>query len=123
MLHGQRTANSYQPHTLCTAVRLLCGNTQTAVRLRRIGFAATGAITAGKMTYDLRRLRAHGLIERIPHTRRHIVTDTGLHHALLFTHAHDNRLGRHGADDRARRSTNAIPVGTGAAGAAAVIGA
>ena len=48
------------------------------------------------MTYDLRRLRAHRLIERIPHTRRHIVTDTGLHHALLFTHAHDNRLERHG---------------------------
>ncbi len=40
------------------------------------------------------RPRAHGLVERIPHTHRHIVTDTGLHHALLFTHAHDNRLGR-----------------------------
>ena len=49
-------------------------------------------ITAGKMTYDLRRLRAHGLIERIPHTRHYIVTDTGLHHALLFTHAHDHLL-------------------------------
>jgi hypothetical protein len=34
------------------------------------------------------RPRAHGLVERIPHTHRHIVTDTGLHHALLFTHAH-----------------------------------
>jgi hypothetical protein len=28
-------------------------------------------ITAGKMTYDLRRLREHGLIARIPHTRRY----------------------------------------------------
>jgi len=28
-------------------------------------------ITAGKMTYDLRRLRMHGLIARIPHTRRY----------------------------------------------------
>ena len=44
------------------------------------------------MTYDLRRLRAHGLIERIPHTRRYQVTDTGLQHALLFTHAHDHLL-------------------------------
>ena len=34
-------------------------------------------ITAGQMTYDLRRLRAHGLIERIPHTHRYQVTDTG----------------------------------------------
>ena len=49
-------------------------------------------ITAGKMTYDLRRLREHGLIARIPHTRRHQVTDTGLHDALLFTHAHDHLL-------------------------------
>jgi len=49
-------------------------------------------ITAGKMTYDLRRLRAHGLIARIPRTRRYQVTATGLQHALLFTHAHDHLL-------------------------------
>jgi hypothetical protein len=52
----------------------------------------TEHITAGKMTYDLRRLRAHGLIERIPRTRRYQVTDTGLSDALLFTHAHDHLL-------------------------------
>jgi hypothetical protein len=52
----------------------------------------TEDITAGKMTYDLRRLRAHGLIHRIPRTRRYQVTDTGLQHALLFTHAHDHLL-------------------------------
>jgi hypothetical protein len=49
-------------------------------------------ITAGKMTYDLRRLRAHGLITRIPHTRRYQITDTGVQHALFFTHAHDHLL-------------------------------
>jgi hypothetical protein len=49
-------------------------------------------ITAGQITYDLRRLRAHGLIERIPRTRRYTVTDTGLQNALLFTHAHDHLL-------------------------------
>ena len=52
----------------------------------------TEDITAGKMTYDLRRLRAHGLIARIPHTRRYQITDTGLTQALLFTHAHDHLL-------------------------------
>jgi hypothetical protein len=52
----------------------------------------TEHITAGKMTYDLRRLRAHGLIERIPRTRRYQITDTGLQHALLFTHTHDHLL-------------------------------
>jgi hypothetical protein len=49
-------------------------------------------ITAGKMTYDLRRLRAHGLIARIPRSRRYQITDTGLQQALLFTHAHDHLL-------------------------------
>ncbi len=49
-------------------------------------------ITAGKMTYDLRRLRAHRLIERIPKTRRYHVTDLGLRDALLFTHAHAHLL-------------------------------
>ena len=44
------------------------------------------------MTYDLRRLRAHGLIERVPHSRRYRITDTGLQHGLLFTHAHDHLL-------------------------------
>src|SRR4249920_1867273 len=52
----------------------------------------TEHITAGKMTYDLRRLRAHGLIARIPHTRRYQITDTGLGQALLFTRAHDHLL-------------------------------
>ncbi len=49
-------------------------------------------ITAGKMTYDLRRLREHGLIQRIPKTRRYQVTDTGLQHALFLTRAHDHLL-------------------------------
>ena len=52
----------------------------------------TEHITAGKMTYDLRRLRAHGLITRIPRTRRYQITNTGLGHALLFTHAHNHLL-------------------------------
>jgi hypothetical protein len=43
-------------------------------------------ISAGQVSYDLRRLRAHGLITRIPHSHRYRVTDTGLHHAMLITH-------------------------------------
>jgi len=44
------------------------------------------------MTYDLRRLRAHGLIARIPHSHRYRVTDTGLHHAMLLTHVQTRLL-------------------------------
>ena len=50
---------------------------------------------AGRGTYDLRRLRLHGLIERIPHTHRYQVTETGLHHAMFLTRVH-NRLIRTG---------------------------
>jgi len=52
-------------------------------------------VTAGQMTYDLRRLRAHGLIIRRPHSHRYQVTDTGLDNALFLTRAH-NRLLRTG---------------------------
>ena len=44
------------------------------------------------MTYDLRRLRAHGLIARIPHTHRYRVTDHGLHTAMFLTRVHDRLL-------------------------------
>ena len=52
----------------------------------------TEDITAGKMTYDLRRLRAHGFIHRIAHSRRYQITDAGLQHSLFLTHAHDHLL-------------------------------
>ncbi len=47
---------------------------------------------AGRATYDLRRLRLHGLIERIPNTHRYRVTDTGLHHAMFLTRVHDRLI-------------------------------
>lgn len=44
------------------------------------------------MSYDLRRLRLHGLIERIPMTHRYDLTDLGLQTALAYTLAHDRVL-------------------------------
>jgi hypothetical protein len=55
------------------------------------------SITAGQMTYDLRRLRLHQLIERIPGTHRYRPTDFGLHTAIFFGHA--SRFLRHGMAD------------------------
>ncbi|MCA1682112.1 MAG: hypothetical protein LC700_03080, partial [Actinobacteria bacterium] len=49
-------------------------------------------MTSGQITYDLRRLRLHGLIARIPHTHRYQVTDPGLRHALFLTRAHTRLL-------------------------------
>ncbi len=45
-------------------------------------------ITQGRMTYDLRRLRLHGMIERIPKTHRYRVTEFGMRAALFFTRVH-----------------------------------
>ncbi len=49
-------------------------------------------MTSGQITYDLRRLRAHDLIERIPGTHRYQVTDSGLRHASFLTRAHTRLL-------------------------------
>jgi hypothetical protein len=51
-----------------------------------------GAVTAGQTTYDLRRLKSHGLITRIPHSHRYTVTDNGLHTAHFLTGVHDRLL-------------------------------
>jgi hypothetical protein len=42
-------------------------------------------MTSGQITYELRRLRAHGLIERIPRTHRYQITPGGIRHALFLT--------------------------------------
>ena len=39
---------------------------------------------AGQMTYDLRRLRLHGLIERLPRSHRYRITAPGAHMAMLY---------------------------------------
>jgi len=39
----------------------------------------------GRMTYDLRRLRLHGLIARLPHSHRYAVTALGKRVCLFFT--------------------------------------
>ena len=44
------------------------------------------------MTYDLRRLREHGLIERVSRTNRYRITDLGLRVALLITRVQERWL-------------------------------
>ena len=57
-----------------------------------LGTTLPGEISAGQVSYDLRRLRAHGLITRIPGTHRYRLTDTGGEHAMLLTHIHTRLL-------------------------------
>jgi DNA-binding transcriptional ArsR family regulator len=51
---------------------------------RLLGLNPT-ALTQGQMTYQLRRLLMHGLIERIPKTHRYQLTDPGLRTALFLS--------------------------------------
>jgi hypothetical protein len=46
----------------------------------------------GRMTYDLRRLRLHGILGRIPHSHRYQLTPEGLRIALFFSRAYARLL-------------------------------
>jgi hypothetical protein len=74
-------------------------------------------ISRGTMTYQLRRLRLHAVIERIPCSHRYRVTDPGFRAALFFTRAYNRLLrpglaavvpGHHALDTRLRRSFDAV---------------
>ena len=49
-------------------------------------------ITAGRMSYDLRRLRLHGLLERIAGTHRYRLTEAGLQTALFYSRVYQRVL-------------------------------
>ena len=49
-------------------------------------------ITAGRMSYDLRRLRLHGIIERIAGTHRYRLTEAGLKTALFYCRVYQRVL-------------------------------
>jgi DNA-binding MarR family transcriptional regulator len=63
-----------------------------ALQQARAAGAGLLAVTAGQTTYDLRRLKARGLIARVPHSHRYTVTDHGLHTARFLTCVHDRFL-------------------------------
>src|SRR5262245_7291310 len=65
-----------------------------------------GQLTPGRITYDLRRLRLHGLIERIPKTRRYRITAKGLRTAIFYTRLYNRSL-RTGSAVIAPTSTSA----------------
>lgn len=83
---------------LCHAVLLFdalpvgFSNSRLRERLAQLLGLAPDQLKPGTMTYQLRRLRLHGLIERIPHTHRYRLTDLGLRVALFFTRTYDHLL-------------------------------
>lgn len=47
---------------------------------------------AGAMTYDLRRLRLHGLIARVPRSHRYRITPTGAQVAMFYARLYTRAL-------------------------------
>jgi len=67
-------------------------NSQLRIRLAPLLGLKPEQLTPGQMTYHLRRLRLHGLIERVPHSHRYRLTGLGLRVALFFTRTYDHLL-------------------------------
>jgi len=75
---------------LCQTLLAATGITNKSLRALMTGLLHT-PYTPGQMTYDLRRLRLGGLIRRIEHTNRYILTPDGAKVAIFYTKLH-NRL-------------------------------
>jgi hypothetical protein len=69
---------------LCCHVHAVTGFTNKSLRGLVAGLLATD-YSANQMTYDLRRLRLHGLIERIPNTHSYVLTPEGIRVAFFYT--------------------------------------
>ncbi len=75
---------------LCTTLLAATGITNKSLRALMTGLLHA-PYSPGQMTYDLRRLRLAGLIRRIEHTNRYVLTPDGLKVAIFYTKLH-NRL-------------------------------
>jgi predicted MarR family transcription regulator len=76
---------------LCCVVHAVTGFTNKSLRGLVAGLYDHDYSTT-QMTYDLRRLRLHGLIERIPHTNTYTLTTDGTHVAVFYPKVHDRVL-------------------------------
>src|SRR5499427_2923128 len=75
---------------LCHTLLAATGFTNKNLRALMTGLLHA-PYTPGQMTYDLRRLRLTGLIARIGHTNRYLLTPDGIKVAVFYTKLH-NRL-------------------------------
>jgi hypothetical protein len=77
-------------HTLCLFALSPTGFRHRDVRpaVAQLLGRETDAYGASQMTYDLRRLRLHGLVERVPESHRYRITDRGARIAMLYVRLH-----------------------------------
>jgi len=75
---------------LCSTLLAATGFTNKHLRVLIAGLLGSD-YRPGQMTYDLRRLRLAGLIQRLPHSNRYRLTTDGIRIAVFYTKVH-NRL-------------------------------
>jgi hypothetical protein len=76
---------------LCCFVHAIAGFTNHSLRGLVAGLLGHDYSTS-QMTYDLRRLRLHGLIQRIPRTHTYTLTPEGLRVAIFYNKVHARLL-------------------------------
>ena len=69
---------------LCLTLHAVTGVTNRSLRAHVAGLLGT-SYTANQMSYDLSRLRLHGLIRRLDHQHRYVLTDQGRRFAVFYT--------------------------------------
>ena len=77
---------------LCALVHVVVGFTNRSL-CARVSPPLDGLYTSAQMTYDLRRMRLKGLIRRVPHSNRYVLTPEGVRWAVFYTKLHNRLLG------------------------------
>jgi hypothetical protein len=77
---------------LCCGVHAVTGFTNQSLRGLVAGLLGHDYNT-NQMSYDLRRLRLHGIIERVPRTHTYRLTPDGIRVAVFYTKLHRRLLG------------------------------
>ena len=72
---------------LCAYVHVVAGFTNKSLRGLVAGLLERDYSTS-QMAYDLRRLRLHGLIERVPKTHSYVLTPDGVRVAVFYNKVH-----------------------------------
>jgi len=77
---------------LCNTLFAATGFTHQSLRACVAGLLGDATYSPGQMSYDLRRLRLKGLIERVSGTNTYHLTPDGLRIAIFYTKIHDRML-------------------------------
>jgi len=77
--------------SLCLVVHAVTGFTNKSLRGQVAGLLGKN-YSSSQMSYDLRRLRLHGLIERVPHSNTYVTTPEGIRVAVFYTKLHSRLL-------------------------------